>query len=66
MRTLYLVEGRKYYPYAGFADRWGEEMESSGQLHAPAAIDRKETSVPTTYCVFDTSERYEEEITIPT
>jgi hypothetical protein len=45
---------------------WGEKMESSGQLHAPAALDREETSVPTTYCVFDRSERYEEEIAIPT
>jgi len=37
--TVHLVEGRNYCSSAGFADRWGEEMESSGQIHAPAALD---------------------------
>lgn len=64
VRTVHLVEGRKYCSCAGFADGWGEEMESSGQIHAPAVLDREETSVPTTYSVFSRSERYEEEITI--
>jgi hypothetical protein len=36
-------------------------MEPSGQTHAPAALDREQSSVTTTYSVFGRSERYEEE-----